>query len=410
MADIQMKDSGVEWIGEIPKHWKVKRVKNVLKYLKKKTLSGRNDVLSLTLKGVIEKDIASNKGLNPESYDTYQEFEKDDLVFKLIDLANYQTSRVGIVWKSGIMSSAYIRLRKKKKEDNIAYLYHQFFDLYNRRVFNHIGSNGVRSTLGKDELLNMPFLNISTSEQTAIANYLDHHTAKIDGEVDYLEKKATLLEEFKQSLIFETVTKGLNKSVPMKDSGIEWIGEIPEHWKVKRFKDVFDAEKGSAFPENSTEGIYPYINGGMKPSGFSNCKNSKSNTIVVSEGGASAGYSQIMEQDFWAGSHCYKIGVGRNSTKYTFYLLKGIEKHLMLLKTGSAMPNLQKTRFLNFVIPYSSIFSEQKQIADYLDKECGIIDTKVNQYRKKAKLLKEYKQSLIYEAVTGKIEIPKEFF
>jgi len=114
MSSIEMKKSGIEWIGMIHEHWEVKRVSEFFNSPKTITNPGRIDVLSLTLNGVIEKDIENNKGLNPESYDTYQIFRKNDLVFKLIDLANYQTSRVGRVWKDGIMSSAYIRLTKKK--------------------------------------------------------------------------------------------------------------------------------------------------------------------------------------------------------------------------------------------------------------------------------------------------------
>lgn len=200
-----MKDSGVEWIGEVPNHWKIKRVCDSFNGLKKTTQPGRTDVLSLTLNGVIEKDIENLKGLNPESYDTYQIFKKDNLVFKLIDLENYKTSRVGRVFKDGIMSSAYIRL-EGKKNTNIDYNYYQFFDLYNRGIFNSIGSNGVRSTLNRSDLLKISLVVPPQKEQIEISKFLDTEIFKITKQIELINKKVELLKEYKQSLIYEVVT------------------------------------------------------------------------------------------------------------------------------------------------------------------------------------------------------------
>lgn len=200
-----MKDSGIEWIGEVPNHWKVKRVCDSFNGLKKITQPGRTDVLSLTLNGVIEKDIENLKGLNPESYDTYQIFKKDNLVFKLIDLENYKTSRVGRVFKDGIMSSAYIRL-EGKKNTNIEYNYYQFFDLYNRGIFNSIGSNGVRSTLNRSDLLKISLVVPPQKEQIEISKFLDTEIYKITKQIELINKKVELLKEYKQSLIYEAVT------------------------------------------------------------------------------------------------------------------------------------------------------------------------------------------------------------
>lgn len=201
----EMKDSGVEWIGKIPCHWSIRRVCDSFNGLKKITTPGRTDVLSLTLNGVIEKDIENLKGLNPESYDTYQIFKKDNLVFKLIDLENYKTSRVGRVFKDGIMSSAYIRL-EGKKNTNISYQYYQFFDLYLRGIFNSIGSNGVRSTLNRSDLLKIPSIIPPKEEQKEIADFLDVELTNIASKIELINKKIELLKEYKQSLIYEAVT------------------------------------------------------------------------------------------------------------------------------------------------------------------------------------------------------------
>lgn len=201
----KMKDSGVEWIGEIPEHWKIKRVLDYFNGLKQITKAGRTDVLSLTLNGVVEKDIDNLKGLNPQSYDTYQIFKKNDLVFKLIDLENYKTSRVGLVFKDGIMSSAYIRL-EPKNNTNIDYTYYQFFDLYNRGIFNYLGGNGVRSNLTKKDLLKLPLIIPPLEEQKNISLFLKEELKKIDETVNLIYKKLDLLKEYKQSLIHEAVT------------------------------------------------------------------------------------------------------------------------------------------------------------------------------------------------------------
>lgn len=201
----KMKDSGVDWIGEIPEHWKIKRVLDYFNGLKQITKAGRTDVLSLTLNGVVEKDIDNLKGLNPQSYDTYQIFKKNDLVFKLIDLENYKTSRVGLVFKDGIMSSAYIRL-EPKNNTNIDYTYYQFFDLYNRGIFNYLGGNGVRSNLTKKDLLKLPLIIPPLEEQKNISLFLKEELKKIDETVNLIYKKLDLLKEYKQSLIHEAVT------------------------------------------------------------------------------------------------------------------------------------------------------------------------------------------------------------
>lgn len=243
-------------------------------------------------------------------------------------------------------------------------------------------------------------------QQIAIANFLDIETSKIDKKIDLLFQKFEKLEEYKKSVIFETVTKGLDNSVPMKNSGIDWIGDIPTYWEVNRVKDILDVKKGNPFDDSwdSIEGVYPYINGGVNPSGWSNKINSKQNTIAVSEGGASAGFVQFMQIDYWAGSHCYKIK-SQNSkmdNKYFYYLLKGFEQFLKFEKTGSAMPNLQKSRFLNYFVSFTSNRQEQNNIIYFLDSKISTIDKKVDIIKKQIELLKEYKQSIIYAYVTGK--------
>lgn len=424
--DNLMKDSGIAWIGNVPKKFEIKRVSDFFISPKKITKPGRKDVLSLTLNGVIEKDIENNKGLSPESYDTYQIFKKNDLVFKLIDLENYQTSRVGIVWKDGIMSSAYIRL-SKKKNTHVDYFFYQFFDLYKRAIFNMLGGNGVRSAINRSDLLKLNIIFPPKSQQNAIANYLDHHTSRIDKEISLLEKKVEKLDEYKQALIYETVTKGLDKNVKMKDSGIEWIGMIPEHWEVKRVKDVYVYNNGYAFSDNDysekNNGNYLIKITHVTENGIQENENLcinvteitkkfkiQNNSILYALSGATAGKTCFFEnsiKNFYLNQRVAQIKNKKGLTKYLFYMLNNkIFSYLILnLKPQTAQPNIGKADLDNSFIPFVLDINEQQSIANYLDEKCSKIDNKKELVNKKIELLKEYKQSLIYEAVTGKINI-----
>jgi type I restriction enzyme S subunit len=200
----EMKDSEIEWIGQIPKHWELRRGKDLFKYIKKinKQLECKN-VLSLTYNGVINKDYNTKAGLNPESYETYQFVDKNDLIFKLIDLENIKTSRVGIVHEHGIMSSAYIRLKSNKSFNK--YFYYLYFYYYKINLFNYLGG-GVRSTINFSTLLEISIIIPKKSEQIAIANYLDEKTNKIDQIIKKIDENVLALQEFRKTLINDVVT------------------------------------------------------------------------------------------------------------------------------------------------------------------------------------------------------------
>lgn len=199
------KDSGIEWIGEIPKHWEIVRGKFILSH--KKEINSEfqcNNLLSLTLSGVLRKDMSSDEGLRPSDYRTYQVFYPDNLVFKLIDLENIKTSRVGIVPEQGIMSPVYIRLEGKRNLHERYYFY-QYYDLYKKHIFNFLG-DGVRSSLNPSDLLEIPQSLPPIEEQRQITTFLDRKTQQIDQLISEEQQKIQLLKEYRQSLISEVVT------------------------------------------------------------------------------------------------------------------------------------------------------------------------------------------------------------
>lgn len=299
----------------------------------------------------------------------------------------------------------WFKINNRIRSDYLKFLFLSNVILDQIKYFNNITTVGAYTIdTARNTLIILPDIN----KQVQISNFLNKNCDKIDNEVALLQQKSILLDEYKNALIYETVTKGLDKNAVMKDSGVEWIGEIPKNWSVNRLKDKLNIQKGAIFTDDliKDDGVYPYINGGIKPSGWTNSFNCRENTIAVSEGGASSGYSQFMETKFWAGTHCYKINPKRNdNSKYYYYLLKGFEKQIQAAKTGSAMPNLQKSKFINLVFSFTSNLKEQNEIVKYLDNETKKIEKQIELINKKVELLKEYKQSLIYEAVTGQLEI-----
>ena len=201
----EMKSSGIDWIGNIPKVWSVRRGKFVLKYKKEPNSHYQCDhILALTLRGVINKEDYEASSLVPTDYASYQIFYKDDLVFKLIDLENFQTSRVGIVPQKGIMSPAYLRI-VPRMEMVPRYCYWAYYSLYLQGIFNFLGM-GVRSTLNQWDLLSLPIQIPDAKEQKQISDYLDKESDKIDKAVSMVEAQIGQLKEYRSSLIYSAVT------------------------------------------------------------------------------------------------------------------------------------------------------------------------------------------------------------
>ena len=209
----EMKDSGIPWIGEIPKEWEVARTKYF--YSTHKHIAGsKSDAyerLALTMKGVVRRSKIDNTGLQPDNFDTYQILYERELVFKLIDLQNVSTSRVGLSPYTGLVSPAYIILKPHK---NVVPEFGQYYflSLWHREIFNHLGGDGVRSSLNVHDLLEVPHLILCYHEQRRIADFLDAKCAEIDSTVAEKRKQLETLDAYKKSLIFEYVTG--KKEVP----------------------------------------------------------------------------------------------------------------------------------------------------------------------------------------------------
>ena len=408
---MKLKESGIAWMGRISEHWSV--VRGAFLFFNKKTLNSElqcQERLALTMGGVIERDIEKNDGLNPADFRTYQIFQQDDLVFKLIDLDNLKTSRVGYVHKMGIMSSAYIRLIPKQGVFS-KYFYYQYFDLYLKHIFNFLGT-GVRSTLNSDELLNIELMLPPLEEQKKIADFLDTKTRQIEEFIDKKQKLIALLEEKKQTLINQCVTKGLDPSTPLKDSGVEWLGQIPTHWEVRKLKYVaslrnqkegesdfkiglenIESKTGEFIPTNESvfdnDGI-GFFEGDVL---FGKLRPYLAKVFLADKNGICVSEFLVLKSE----------GILNRFLK--FLMLSGVFIEIVNSSTyGTKMPRANWEFIGNLKIPLPPL-EEQKAIAEYLDTQITKIDLAISKIKSQINLIKEYKTTLISEAVCGRVEI-----
>ena len=422
-----MKNSGIEWIGQIPEDWNIWPTKRFFRHTK--TLAGEQvdsyERLALTMNGVIKRSKEDSEGLQPEKFDTYQVLRENELVFKLIDLANVKTSRVGLSPYTGIVSPAYIVLTNDS-EDNRFYYYY-FMSMYYNEIFNNLGDNGVRSSLNAQDLLNVPMVDIPNSLRKRIADFLDEKCGKIDRYIARQQQAIEKLKAYKQSVITEAVTKGLDPDASMKDSGITCVGEIPAHWSVIRFKYITDAigDGLHGTPEYDSDGEYYFLNGNnignenlvfkdntdrLSESEYKKYKpvNINENTILITLNGATYGKTSFYNNEkVLLGKSAGYITLKDGENKYfvRLYLQSYIARLVMELSLcGSTIANLSLKTLNEFVMPYPP-YNEQEKIVEYLNARCFEIDRAIDKKQSLITKLAEYKKSLIFEAVTGKIEV-----
>ena len=419
----EMKDSGIEWIGQIPKHWEVHPVYAYFEEGKTKNYRMQEqNLLSLSYGRIIRKDINTNGGLLPASFNTYNVVEAGDIIIRQTDLQNDKRSlRTGLVKEQGIITSAYIDLRPK---DNVnSKYYHYLLHSYDViKVFYNMG-NGVRQGLNFSEFAKLLLLEPTTVEQQQIAYYLDTKCSEIDATAEDIQKEISLLEDYKKSVITEAVTKGLNPDAEMKDSGVKWIGEIPVNWQAVNPRWLFAQRK-----DRAKKGMEQYTAsqkyGVISQKDYMNRIGGSIVTVqkdfdilkMVCEGDFvihMRSFQGGLEYSEHTGSisSAYVMLIPQKNTgecRYFKWLFKSASYINALQSTSNLIRDGQAMRYSNFIqiiIPYPPL-DEQQQIADFLDTKCSEIDAIIADKKRQRGILAEYKKSLIYEYVTGKKEVP----
>ena len=432
-------DSNIEWFSSVPKHWNLIKIKHLINYYTngawgKEKQNDINDIICIRIadfnypqRNVKDIDFTiRNIPLNNKLL-----LKPGDLLIEKSGGGEKQPVGRVVLFDKDIKAtfSNFISKLKIKSEYNSNYLCYVFNMLYSSRV----NTKSIKQTTGIqnldsyayfDEIIAIPQIN----EQKQIANYLDNKTAKIDKTIENNQKLIELLEEKRITLINQVVTKGLNPDVEMKDSRIEWIGEIPEHWGAFRIKDYLNFNIGGTPPTKVTE----YFEGENIWISIADINSNEgdvisdssvkisdeairnSNVKLIHKGSLLYSFKLSVGLTAFAGCDLYTNEaiasfepneyVDLNFLKYVFNA--GFENNANVNIYGAKLFNSDLIKFSKFVMPFD--ITEQKQIANYLDNKISKIDKTKSKIEKQINLLKEYKESLIYHVVTGKVDVRGE--
>lgn len=425
----EMRHSGIEWIGEIPKEWRVELIGNNIKEIKDKNEdSSEDNALQFKMGSIISKKGGDSK-YNPESLTAYTKVQEGDIVINGLNLSfDFISQRVGLVREKGVITSTYLTLRPSSLlySDFVNYLF-KAYD--NCKAFHGMG-RGLRQILSYRELRNQKFIYPSLQEQQKIANYLDKVCGEVDEMIALQEQMIEELKAYKQSVITEAVTKGLNPNAPMKDSGIDWIGEIPEHWEQSKTLYVLSmpiTDGPHTTPDLFDEGI-PFISADAVSDGFINFENKRGyisesfyeecckkyipqrDDIYMIKSGASTGRTAIVETDevftIWSPLAVFRANKSIMEPRFLLNVLRseGYQKQVENNWSFGTQQNIGMRTLEKLIVCYPPL-SEQQSIASYLDTKCSEIDALIAIKQAKIDELKDYKKSVIYEYVTGKKEV-----
>ena len=416
----EMKDSDIRWIGQIPKNWKVIRVKDAFTRKKAKAKQENPVILSLARSGVKVRDITNNEGQLAENYSDYNPVMVDDLLLNPMDLISGDNCNISRV--EGVISPAYVNLRYKNGINPEFYNFYFKYQYWCKAFFAY--GKGVsfenRWTLNYDTLERFPLILPPIEEQNRIVKFLKGKCAEIDALHTDIEKQIETLEEYKKSIITEAVTKGLDPDVEMKDSAIEWVGMIPKHWNVTKFKyicsvktNLVNVKKYQEYPQISPDNI-------EKDSGI------LLNYSTVAEAGVISDnhlffkgqilYSKIRPKlnkvtiapfNGLCSADMYPIETNEN-TMFVMYMILSqyfLNQVSLVTEDRVKMPkiNQEELGVIKIVLPDN--INEQEKIVLYLHQKCQDISKAIEEKKEQLETLEQYKKSLIYEYVTGKKEV-----
>ncbi len=416
----EMKDSGVAWIGEIPADWNIQRNKNIFTCSKEIVGNKSNSLqlLSLTTRGIRKKSTTDTVGKVPESFDTYQYVRENDLVMCLFDL-DCSAVFSGISPFAGMISPAY-KILQCRDDMLPAFADYWFSFVFDGRKFNHYAKN-LRYTLTFEEFSVLPLVCPLKREQCNIVSFLDAQCAEIDS---VLEKTRASIDEYKklkQAVITQAVTKGIRPNRQMKDSGVEWVKQLPEEWTVIPSKFLFENSDTRRYLEDE-QLTASQKHGIITQKNYMERENSK----IVLANKCLDDWKHVDPYDFVISLRSFQGGLEMSEvsgcitwhyivlkqrkpifSRYFKWFFKSELYIRALQRTCNFIRDGQDLRYSNFVqIPlFEPSLEEQQEIASYLDQKCAGIDTLITKKEQFITELEAYKKSLIYAYVTGKKEV-----
>ena len=425
----RMRDSGIKWIGLIPENWMCKPIRALFEEVSaKNTLGLESKALKFTYGSIVRKtdfDVEDDEYV-VNAIRNYTLVRPGTIMLNGLNLNfDFVSQRIGLVREKGAITSAYMAF--KAKDDQVI---DPEFATYMLKVYDgckafHNMGGGVRKILNFSELKRHYFPYPTVECQRKIVDYVNHKCSKIDGLRANIQSEIDTLEEYRQSIIAESVTHGLNEKVALKNSGVAWCPKIPKHWTVANPKGLFSLRTERAFPGDkqltaSQEYGIIFQDEYMELTGnrivtvlkdFSILKHVEPNDFVISmrsfQGGLeysekrgciSSAYVMLIPNEKYVYAPFYRWFF--KSSKY----INALQSTSNLVRDGQAMRYANFVQIPLFIIPKE----EQIAIAHYLDDRVGKIDRVLSVKKDQLKVLEEYKRSIIYEYVTGKREVPNE--
>lgn len=415
------KDSGIEWIGEIPEHWEIGKIKysdNVIMGQSPLSDDCNSDGVGLPfLQGNAEFGI---KHPTPKLFcdNSNKTAEVNDVLLSVrapVGALNIANQKVGI--GRGLCAV-------RPLNSNSKYIY--YWLLHSFEELNSISTGSTFKAINLDDVKSIRFPIIDVQEQTLIASYLDHKTTQIDTLIAKKEQFITLLQEERTAVINQAVTKGLDPNVKMKDSGIEWLGEIPEHWESWKIGHAFNKVGSGTTPESGNpiyheNGTINWLNTGDLNDGiltecakkitvkaledYSSLKLFPPNSLVIAMYGATIGKTAFLEFETTTNQACCVFCqseiIDLNFLQFWF---KAKKEHILNLSIGGGQPNVSQQILKDIRLGCPNLI-EQNKIVEFLKVKTKEIDAIISKTREEIELLKEYKTAMISEVVTGKVDV-----
>ncbi|WP_244157491.1 restriction endonuclease subunit S [Pseudoclavibacter helvolus] len=420
------RDVPLGYLDSIPSSWDDVRLGSILRERKLEvgSASGRTKLLSLTMHGVIPRDLDNVVGKMPASFDTYQHVRTGDIVFCLFDVQ--ETPRtVGLATEDGMITGAYTVTVVAKESAHPGFVSYAYLAYDQHKALRPLYA-GLRNTIRSGDFRNIRIPFPPLHEQVRIATYLDRETAEIDAFIGDQEKLIELLTERRTNAIARAVSGRVVTHGPRRDSGSPWLGEVPAHWEIGRVAYAFRLTLGKMVNAGTAEGEpRPYLRAGniqesgvdlnevkMMPATAQDVMvlSLRRNDVVVVEGGAGYGRSDVLREDLdgWIfQNHVIRArALGNHSPGYLNYLVKAARGmgHFKALGSFATIPNLSAERLCGLEYPMIPL-AEQEAIAEHLDRETTDIDAAIADSREAIALSKERRAALISAAVTGKIDV-----
>lgn len=425
------KDSGIAWIGEIPEHWDKNKIIRLFSIIGSGTTpkSSKEDNYIGSVNWIQSGDINGGyienckNTISDTALKEYPTLKIYKAPFIIVAMYGASVGNISISNIDGCVNQACCVMNETKQ--NFKYLFYAMNSV--KRYLIYKAEGGGQPNISQDKIKNTWMPIPPFEEQQSIATYLDQKCGEIDELITLQEEIITKLQSYKQSVITEAVTKGLDKNVPLKDSGIEWIGEIPEHWEIVDLKHLCKKiTDGSHFsPQTTDEGEF-YItvsnvfedkihfenahkisikdfntlisNGCQPPIG----------SILLTKDGTVGRTAVVNDNNFVVLSSLAILSLkDKILAEYVKYVLDSdaLQEPMKLLMAGSALRRITLNKIYTLKMIYAPSFHEQQSIANYLDQKCSEIDELISIKQQKIEKLKDYKKSLIFECVTGKRKV-----